>query len=246
LDGEVRNKHIETAFMKTGVSLAVLALSFVVSAATQEQAETRTARSQWVDALLKTPGLQTVAKFDEQPAQTDWLIQPPTPRTRVQVLPGADKQTAQLMRANGVISRTFLVADASLGAPSLATMSFKNLRSGAEFIRSLRPEVLMTLDGHERKVGGLLGQPVHNYFDRAWIGKMTADPEAFRFVGCETGEVTRELPWTPRYGAPETPWPPKGQRLTLCFTSAKLDGLQVSVNYEMYDGLPLLCRGSMR
>ncbi len=71
------------------------------------------------------------------------------------------------MRANGVISRTFLVADASLGAPSAATMSFKNLRSGAEFIRSLRPEVLMTLDGHERKVGGLLRQPVHNYFDRA-------------------------------------------------------------------------------
>ena len=233
---------MDTAFIKTGASLAALALSFGVSAATQEQAEARAARSQWVEALLKTPGLQTVAQFDEQPAPADWLIQPPPARTQVQVLAGADKQTAQIMLANGVISRTFLVADASLGAPSAATMSFKNLRSGGEFIRSLRPEVLMTLDGHACKVGGLLGQPVHNYFDRAWIGKMTADPEAFRFVGCETGEVTRELPWTPRYGAPETPWPPKGQRLTLRFNSPKQDGLQVSVHYEMYDGLPLLCK----
>jgi hypothetical protein len=204
------------------------------------QAEGRATRSKLVDSLLKTPGVKVVTQFDEQSAPEDWLIQPPTTRATVQVLPGKDNQSAQILLANGLISRTFLVADASLIAPSAATMSFRNLRTSAEFVRSVRPEVLMTVNGREVKVGGLLGQPVHNYLDRAWIETMNGDPTALGFVGCETGEVARDLPWKPRYGAPETPWPPKGKRLTLHFKSRDPDGLHVSVHYEMYEGIPLL------
>jgi hypothetical protein len=204
------------------------------------QAEGRATRSKLVDSLLKTPGVRSVTQFDDQPASEDWLIQRPTTRTTVQVLPGVGHQSAQILLANGLISRTFLVADASLIAPGAATMSFKNLRTSAEFVRSVRPEVLMTVNGREVKVGGLLGQPVHNYLDRAWIETMNGDPTALGFVGCEMGEVARDLPWKARYGAPETPWPPRGKRLTLHFKSRDHAGLQVSVHYEMYDGLPLL------
>jgi hypothetical protein len=206
------------------------------------QAEGKAARSNLVESLVRTPGVKVVTQFDEQPVPEDWLIQSPATRTTVQALPGEGNQSLQIMLVNGLISRTFLVADTSLAAPSAATMSFKNLRSGAEFVRSLRPEVLLTMNGREVRVGGLLGQPVHNYFDRAWIQTMTGDTGALGFVGIETGEVARDLPWTPRYGAPETPWPPRGKRLTLLFQSRDKAGRQVSVHYEMYDGLPLLCK----
>ncbi len=186
-------------------------------------------------------GFVAFAEEAPQPRQDDWLIKPPTARATVQVSPGPKKQSAQITLANGLISRTFLIVG-SLTTSNAATMSFKNLSTGAEFLRSVRPEVLMTVNGKEVKVGGLLGQPVHNYFDRAWIETMTGDPGALGFVGFETGEVGRDLPWKPRYGAPETSWPPKGKRLTLRFKSREKDDLQVSVHYELYDGIPLLCK----
>ncbi len=221
---------------------AIMMAVAVTAAAAQNEPDGRAARARLVESLLQTNGVKPVAQFDEQPAPEDWLIQPPGTRTTVQVLAAKDQQSAQIMLANGLISRTFLIADASLVAPAAATMSFKNLRSGAQFVRSLRPEVLMTVNGKERKVGGLVGQPVHNYFDQAWIATLSGDANSLGFVGCETGEVAATLPWQPRYAAPDTPWPPKGKRLTLHFKSRADDGLQVAVHYEMYDGLPLLCK----
>jgi hypothetical protein len=206
------------------------------------QAKGMLARAGLVETLLRTPGATAAAQLEEPLASQDWLIESSTARTTVRVTPGPGNLNAQVTLANGLISRTFLVADASLAAASAATMSFKNLHNGAEFVRSVRPEVLITVHGREVKVGGFLGQPVHNYFDRAWIEKMTGDPQSLEFVGMETGEVARELPWKPRYGAPETPWPPKGKRLTLLFKTREKDGLHVSVHYEMYDGIPLLCK----
>jgi hypothetical protein len=199
-------------------------------------------RAKLVESLLATPGVRKVSKFDEHPATADWLIHPPTTPATVQVLPGEKNRSAQILLGNGLISRTFLVADATLTAPSAATISYRNLRSGAEFIRSARPEALLTVNGREIKVGGFLGQPVQNYFDGAWIETMNGDPAAMGFVGCETGEVTRDLPWKPRYGAPDTPWPPRGKRLTLHFKTRDRNDLQVSARYEIFDGLPLLCK----
>jgi hypothetical protein len=61
-----------------------------------------------VESLVQTNGVKPVAQFDEQPAPEDWLIQPPSTRAAVQVLAGKDHQSAQIMLANGLISRTFL------------------------------------------------------------------------------------------------------------------------------------------
>jgi len=177
----------------------------------------------------------TVLKVYEESkvrVEQDWLVHPAA--KPVDVYRSADGK--EIVLSNGLISRTFRIA------PNAATISYRNLRTGAEFIRSVRPEVLMTVDGQEVKVGGLLGQPVHNYLDRAWIEKMTDDPKSLAFAGFDTAAVTRVLPWKPRYGAPETPWPPKGKQLTLHFKSREKEGLQVSVQYEMYEGIPLLCK----
>lgn len=228
--------------MKLLAAFLAIPIVVAVSAEAPIQPDARAARARLVESLVQTNGVKPVAQFDEQPAPEDWLIRSPSTRATVQVLAGKDHQSAQIMLANGLISRTFLITDASLLAPSAATMSFKNLRNGAEFVRSIRPEVLMTVNGKERKVGGLLGQPVHNYFDRAWIDTLNGDADALGFVGCEIGEAARDLPWQPRYGAPKTAWPPKGKRLTLHFKSRATDGLLAAVHYELLDGLPLLSK----
>ncbi len=178
--------------------------------------------------------VSTLPVYDESKVrvEADWLVHPVA--KPVDVYRSADSK--EIVLANGLISRTFRIA------PNATTVSYKNLRTGAEYVRSVRPEVLITVGGQEVTVGGLLGQPVHNYLDRAWIEKMTDDPKSLAFAGFEIGAVTRDLPWKPRYGAPDTPWPPKGKQLSLHFKSREKEDLQVSVHYEMYEGISLLCK----
>ena len=74
---------------------------------------------------------------------------------------------------------------------------------------------------------------------------MTADPAAFQLTGFEIGPTKERFPWKRVRYAADLPWPPPGVALTLHFkppAAAKLGNLTVSVHYEMYDGIPLLCK----
>ena len=94
--------------MKLLAAFLAIPLAVAVSAEAPIQPDARAARARLVESLLKTSGVKPVAQFDEQPAPEDWLIQPPSARATVQVLAGKDHQSAQIMLANGLISRTFL------------------------------------------------------------------------------------------------------------------------------------------
>lgn len=197
-------------------------------------------RARLIDSLVKCATLESVERIDAAVTREDWLVKPPADRVEIQVLPGKDRRSAEIILSNGLISRTFLIAGSDPAAASAATMSFKNLRTNAEFVRSVRPEAVMHVNGRNLNIGGFLGQPIHNYFDKAWIDKLGSDPSACAFIGCETGEIATEFPWEPRYGAPATSWPPKGRRLTLHFKSSGEDGVRVSVHYDIYDGIPVI------
>ena len=69
----------------------------------------------------------------------------------------------QLILTNGLISRTFSMV------PNGATIGFDNLINGESVIRSVRPEAIVEIDGIEYEVGGLEGQPAHNYLKKSWI-----------------------------------------------------------------------------
>ena len=49
--------------------------------------------------------------------------------------------------------------------------------------RSVRPEAEILLDGIPFEVGGLSGQPVHNYLLPEWIASMQANPGSFKTGG---------------------------------------------------------------
>ncbi|HAB19820.1 MAG TPA: alpha-galactosidase [Verrucomicrobiota bacterium] len=167
----------------------------------------------------------------------DWLITSVDTPSTVTV----SDHGGQLTLSNGLASRTFQTS------PNLATTSFRNLSSDAEYVRAIRPESVITINGVRWEIGGLKGQQDQSYLAPAWIPSLTAGTNAFRFTGHHIGHVEARYPWKPRYGAAPTAWPPKGTRLTLDFepparAADSLRGVKVFVHYEMYDGLPLVAK----
>lgn len=105
--------------------------------------------------------------------------------------------------------------------PNAATVAYDNLMTGQAELRSVRPEARVMLDGHEYDIGGLVGQPIHNYMLAPRLATMTADPSAFRFVAMRTGPTRERFAWQPRTAWLSTPtaWPPPGRSLELDFAA---------------------------
>jgi hypothetical protein len=119
----------------------------------------------------------------------------------------------ELMMTNGLISRTFSTA------PNGATISFDNLVNNESIIRSVRPEALIEIDGIEYEVGGLTGQPIHNYLKKSWIPELTANPGSFKYTGYTISDIEAHFDWKKRleWMPKDLPWPPKGKTLTMTY-----------------------------
>jgi hypothetical protein len=190
-------------------------------------------------AVLAAPPI-AAAETPGPPQASDWLLVPVHARSRLEVR----EDGKELVLANGLISRTFRTA------PNLASISFKNLGNGAEYLRALTPEAGITIRGQRWEIGGLKGQPDRGSFDPAWLARLQASSNAFRYAGHRVGKPEARYPWQPRFGARPVPWPPQGLRLTLDFTAPpaasdptnRLAGVTASVHYEIYEGLPVLAK----
>ncbi len=221
---------MERTIMTRLATMLALAIPLSASAALQE-------------SLLTTPGVQKVTKFDEQPATADWLITPPTTPATVQLLPGEKNQSARIMLANGLVSRTFLVRDGNLGCISLRR-SDKDL----EFLRAIKPEVRVRVNGGDwTEIGGLTGAPDHAFIAPVWLETLQSKPGAFHLTGMSVGATVKPYEWQPKRNAPVTPWPAAGRRVTFHFAPpadavAPLKDLTVDVYYEIYEGLPVIMK----
>ncbi len=165
----------------------------------------------------------------------DWLIDPSPFRATISTNPA----TGEIVLENGLLRRVFKLS------PDAATVALDNLMTGQSILRSVRPEARIELDGKNFDVGGLLGQPVHNYLNPAWLPSMKADPAAFHFVGLITGPTEPRFPWRKRaeWLSQNAPWPPPGVALTLTFDApANAAPVKVEVHYELYDGLPVIAK----
>jgi hypothetical protein len=184
-------------------------------------------------AVVLAPQLTPAA---ETTAPPDWLVTERPLPARVST------SESELRLENGLISRVFRLG------PNAACVAFDDLMSGESLLRAVRPEARLTLDGEVFDVGGLSGQPNHAWLDEQWLDAMTADPRAFQFVGYEVGAPVERFPWgRTRHAAPDAAWPPAGVTLRLDFergadAPSSLDGVRVSVHYELYDGIPALSK----
>ena len=147
-------------------------------------------------------------------AERDWLIDPSGYVATIQKTD--DGKSVQL--TNGLISRTIRLQ------PNAATTSFLNVTTEEEFVRSVRPEAEVQIDSMTFPVGGLTGQPIHNYLLPKWIDEMQSEPDAFQFVDYQVGEIKARFPWKKHleWMPEDRPWPPPGKSLTLNFKPGRI------------------------
>ena len=176
------------------------------------------------------PGIVNLAR------SADWLIYPKPFPARATFSADAREITLE----NGLVRRVIRLK------PNAATVAFDNLMTGASLLRSVRPEARVELNGQKLDVGGLLGQPVHNYLSPAWLSELKADPKACQLAGQKIGRTEARFPWTKRHEwlTDSAPWPPPGVSVTLTFQAppSSSAAATVEVHYELYDGLPVMSK----
>ncbi len=162
-------------------------------------------------ALLAVNVLGVLVHADT--AKPDWLLNPAPYVAKV----NRSEDGREVVLNNGLVRRAFRLT------PNAATVALDNLMTDASLLRSVRPEARLVIDGIRYDVGGLVGQPIHNYLDAAWIDKLEADHDAFQFVTLKTGKTEARFPWKkhPEWMSQDLPWPPPGVSLTLEFSAPR-------------------------
>jgi hypothetical protein len=167
--------------------------------------------------------------------QSDWLLG----KQRFVATAAVDAAGRELLLSNGLIRRVIQLR------PGAATIAFDNLTTAASLLRSVRPEAVLKLDGQTLNVGGLNGQPVHNYLDPKWLAGMTPETNEFQFSSIRIGRTEPRFAWqrNVKWLSQDVPWPAPGVGVTLSFVApASCPGIEVQIHYELYDGLPLLSK----
>ncbi|MBO9637644.1 MAG: alpha-galactosidase [Siphonobacter aquaeclarae] len=172
------------------------------------------------------PGLP-VWKTPGAPA-SDWLIR--ADGYKAAVFRSADGK--DLILSNGLLMRRIRIA------PNAATVEFRNLTSGEQFIRAVRPEARLVLDGKTVNVGGLYGQKQQAYLLNEWVDGFTAHDADFFLKEATVSPLKPAVNWKSSTWAPAAARP-AGQTLTLTFGRGSL---QVDVQYDLYDGIPLIAK----
>ena len=168
-------------------------------------------------------------------AAGDWLLNASPFRAVISTNTGA----AEIRLENGLVRRVIKLS------PEAATVAFDNLETGESILRSVRPEAQLELGGRKFNVGGLTGQPVHNYLSPGWLSQMHPEPASFHFAGLEIGPTESRFPWLKRseWLSQDAPWPPPGKALTLTFDAPPdAAAIKLEVHYEIYDGLPVVAK----
>lgn len=167
----------------------------------------------------------------------DWLLDPAPFRAKVV----CDEAKKRIALENGLLRRSFCLA------PNAATIALDNLMTGESALRTVRPEATLTLNDNALAVGGLTGQPMHNYFLPEWVAEMHADGRGFQLERVEEGVTVERFPWkrVPEWSSEHLPWPPPGVSLAFHYgvgPETPVRDVGVRVCYELYDGLPLMAK----
>jgi hypothetical protein len=165
---------------------------------------------------LDPPSLsgQTIAHFPLYEMETtrsaqDWLIHEVEAKTTFY-----KTERGELVLSNGLISRIF---DLDRGG---STIGLENLMTGENMLRSVRPEAIVEVNGISLPVGGLQGQPIHNYLLESWIPELKEDPGALKLQTFLTGPTEARFEWKkrPEWMPIDVPWPAEGKKITFTYS----------------------------
>jgi hypothetical protein len=164
----------------------------------------------------------------------DWLIR------KIDKTAGVykSKDGKDIIISNGLLKRSFRIH------PNLACIDFRNLSTGEQLLRAVNPEAKLTIDGKIYGVGGLYGQKEKAYLKSEWINDLTSTKADFQFFTFKVTAINPYINWKQTKEWMGSKTQPTGKTLILQFHSDNplLKGIIVNVNYELYDGIPLLCK----
>lgn len=163
----------------------------------------------------------------------DWMLKKAT--NKAQIYRSDDNKN--IILDNGLLKRSFRIR------PNLSCIDFSNLSNGKQLLRAVGPEAKITINGKEYLIGGLHGQKEKGYLLNTWIDGFTADLKDFQFKSYRITAILPYVNWKSTRWA-SNKQQPTGKMLSLSFESGlpDLKGIVVTVNYELYDGIPLVCK----
>ncbi len=146
-----------------------------------------------------------------------------------------------LILNNSLISRVFTTT------PGFGTLSYRSETKQSSILRSITPEGFVTLDNFEYTIGGLSSPIPHPYLNTTDLKVL---PNSFEYSGYTKSTPVAPFHWEPglRHSPTTVNWPPKGLTLSLLFkapvnvTKSSHKSIIITVNYEMYVGIPLLAK----
>ena len=163
--------------------------------------------------------------------QADWLIKPTEKKASIFI------KNKQLILDNGLVRRVFLLD------PNVSCISYTNLSSGQELLRSIEPEARLVFNGTSYNVGGLSGQKEKAYLRLEVENNLHKKDSDFVFTNYSISDIKPFIHWKPTTWL-TNPNQAKGKTVTLEFISnlPALKNIMVQVHYELYDGLPLMTK----
>ena len=179
------------------------------------------------------PSLPVWNELHPATIKSDWLIN--TPKEKAGVYLSFDKKNIILY--NGLIRRTFRIS------PNIVCYDFRNMSSGQELIRAIEPEAIVTIDGKPYSVGGLHGQQEKAFFMPEWLDTFSKAPDDLFCTNVQVENIKSLLNWekktwglVDKYGT--------GEKVSFTYHSSSqaLSGVEVIVQYEIYDGIPLIIK----
>jgi hypothetical protein len=183
--------------------------------------------------VLKAQQLPVWSNSVQKSSPTDWLLN--QTGNKAQVFTSSDGN--DLVLYNGLLKRTFRIT------PNVACTSFENLSNNRQLLRAVKPEARLTINDREYNVGGLYGQKENAYIIPAEIDRLKAGANDFQFAAYTITPLTPTLNWKTKFWMPHER-PATGKLVTFRYKAVapELAGLEVKVNYALYDGLPLIVK----
>jgi len=174
-----------------------------------------------------------MAKGQNDQLKNDWLLSSSAYKASIKASDKGD----EVILSNGLVKRIFRIR------PNVVCVDYLNLINGQQLLRSLKPEARLTINGANYNVGGLNGQKENAYLLPEWVDQFTTGKNDFQFSTFEISAIVPKINWKSKFWASNHK-APTGQRISFHYQSAvaALSGLTITVNYELYDGLPLISK----
>jgi hypothetical protein len=170
----------------------------------------------------------------EKNAATDWLVTP----VKEQAAVYKTNDGRDIVLYNGLVKRIFRLS------PNVSCIDYKNTGNGQQLLRAVKAEARLTIDGKDYNVGGLYGQHENAYLLPEWIDGFKDNSNDFHFVNYTVSKIQPRLAWKPASKSFHAAAPAGGAELCFMYASSlpHLKGLQVTIHYELYNGIPLIVK----